>query len=102
MSEEYAPSAFNPFTPGAPLEPFHQLLVRAEWCRSPESGHIRVRQYGGYFDEGETVLHVEMPGGKFDSAECETVLRTAGWAITGPWTRGDRGGLDAPVEAVER
>lgn len=103
MADVYPPSTFNPFTPLASLEPFSEPLVRAEWCRSPEGHHLQVRQYMGNFDEGENLVTLDLPyeaGGfrhDFDLAICEASLREAGWLVTGPWTRGDRGGLDAPV-----
>jgi hypothetical protein len=103
MAEEYPPSDFNPFTPFASLESFGEPLIRAEWYRSPTGHHLQVRQYLGNFDVGENLAYFEIgyeDGGlrrDFNPSPCEAALRDAGYAVTGPWTQGDRGGLDAPV-----
>lgn len=95
-------SDFNPLTPGMPLEPFSRPLVRAEAYNSPDGLHLQVRQYGGHFDEGENLLFLTLPTprGEVRPTVCEVALHAAGWRVTGPWTRGDRGGLDAIVTAL--
>jgi len=95
-----APRHFSPFTPGASLAPFDAPLVRAEWFRCPEASYLQVRQYSGNFDVGENLLFVPGLSRTFDRALCQALLRDAGWAFAGPWTKGDRGGLEAPVAAL--
>ena len=95
---DYGPSPFNPFTPLSSLEPFDEPLSLAEWYRSPDGPCLQVRQYTGNFDEGQRLTSLTAVGGNdFDPVLCETALRRAGWTITRPWTRGNRGGLDTAV-----
>ncbi|MET9319198.1 hypothetical protein ABZX75_03220 [Streptomyces sp. NPDC003038] len=98
----FPPSDFTPFTRGMPLEPFSRLLVRAEAYCGPDGLHLHVRQYGGHFDEGENLLYLKLPAprGEVRPELCEAALHAAGWSVTGPWTRGGRGGLDAIVTAL--
>lgn len=91
---------FSPFTPGASLVPFDVPIIRAEFFRSPEAGYLQVRRYTGNFDIGENLFFAEGLGRQFDRTQCQALLRDAGWAVAGPWTKGDRGGLEAPVRAL--
>lgn len=99
-STEGSAIELNSFMPGASLDPFALPIVRAEWVRDPEEAYLQIRQYTGHFDVGENLLFVHGLSRDFDRALCVAHIRGAGWAIAGPWTKSDRGGLEVPVRPL--
>ncbi|MDT0381450.1 hypothetical protein RM572_22070 [Streptomyces sp. DSM 42041] len=81
----------------------HFLHVRPETAVTGMGDHL-VRILIHFHEDGPTTcdcrsVHVQSGNSHdFDPELCETVLRDAGWKVTGPWSR-RRACMTAPVAA---